>query len=76
MMSWGLDDLFALLALVLVVEGLYPALSPQSWRKMLFKFATAKDNTIRSMGLASMGLGAILLAAVHNFDAVFGLIGL
>tara|TARA_B110000459_G_C16605049_1_gene493098 strand:+ start:1172 stop:1396 length:225 start_codon:yes stop_codon:yes gene_type:complete len=69
-MSWGWDDLFALLALLLVVEGIYPAISPEYWRKMLFKFASAKDNTIRSMGVTSMVLGSILLAIVHNLDNI------
>jgi uncharacterized protein len=74
-MSWGWDDLFSLLALLLVLEGLYPAINPESWRKMLFKFASAKDNTIRSIGLSAMVAGTILLAVVHNIDAIVNLIG-
>ena len=65
-MSWGWDDFFSLVALLLVLEGIYPAISPHSWRKMLFKFASAKDTSIRSMGLSCMIIGAVLLAVVHN----------
>ena len=69
-MTWDFSDLFALIALLLVVEGLYPAISPENWRKMLFKFASLSDNTIRISGLSCMILGAILLTVVHNWDQI------
>ncbi|MEE3002988.1 MAG: DUF2065 domain-containing protein [Pseudomonadota bacterium] len=71
-MEWGLDELFALIAIVLVIEGLMPAMMPDTWRKLLFKFASYNDNTIRMMGLSSMVLGAILITVVHNWDSLTG----
>ena len=69
-MTWGLDDLFALFALLLVAEGLLPAISPDYWRKILFRFASYNDYTVRLMGLMSMITGAALLAIVHNWNAI------
>ena len=69
-MTWGLDDLFALFALLLVVEGLLPAISPDHWRKMLYRFASYNDYSVRLMGLMSMISGAALLAIVHNWDVI------
>lgn len=69
-MTWGLDDLFALLALLLVIEGLLPAISPDIWRKMLYRFAGYNDYSVRLMGLMSMITGAALLAIVHNWDSL------
>lgn len=74
-MSWGWGDFFALLALVFVLEGIYPAISPSAWRRMLLKFASAKDSAIRSMGLSLMIAGAVMLAVVHNIDAVGSMFG-
>ena len=71
-MTWGLDDLFALLALVLVLEGLLPAISPNLWRKMLLRFTSFNDYTIRVMGVVCMVAGAALLAIVHNADTLMG----
>lgn len=69
-MEWGLDELFALIAILLVLEGLLPASSPETWRKILLKFINYSDNTIRIMGLSCMIIGAITLAVIHNWDAI------
>jgi len=69
-MEWGLDELFALIAILLVLEGLLPASSPQTWRNMLLKFINYSDNSIRAVGLSCMVVGAIMLTVVHNWDAI------
>ena len=69
-MEWGWDELFALISLLLVVEGIMPAISPENWRKTVLKFASFSDNGVRFMGLTSMILGAIILAVVHNWDHI------
>ena len=53
------------LALVLVIEGLLPFLSPERWRSMLALVAQMDDRSIRAVGLGSMLLGLALLYIVH-----------
>ena len=53
------------LALVLVIEGLLPFLSPQRWRQMIVSVAQMDDRTIRNIGLGSMLLGLMMLYLVN-----------
>jgi uncharacterized protein YjeT (DUF2065 family) len=57
------DILLAALALMLVVEGLLPFLSPQSWRSVFERATRMSDGQIRFLGLSSMiaGLAMLLL---------------
>lgn len=55
----------AAMALVLVLEGLLPFLSPRRWRAMIATIATLDDSSIRRFGLVSMGLGVGLLYLVN-----------
>ena len=63
-MSWG--DLLAALALVMVIEGMVPFLSPQTMRRMLEKVAGIDDRALRLVGLFSMLCGVILLSIVRH----------
>jgi uncharacterized protein YjeT (DUF2065 family) len=47
------------LALVLVVEGLLPFLSPSGWRRMFSQMLQLNDGQIRFFGLCSIVLGLI-----------------
>lgn len=58
-MLW--QDLWAALALVMVVEGMMPFLSPQSMRRAFVQIAQMDDNTLRWAGLVSMVAGLLLL---------------
>lgn len=49
------------LALVLVIEGILPFLSPRSWRESMAQAAKLPDKTLRMMGLASMLAGVVVL---------------
>lgn len=51
------------LALVLVIEGLFPFVSPTGWRKMFIQLMQLNDGQIRFFGLCSIlaGLGMIWL---------------
>ena len=51
------------LALVLVIEGLFPFVSPTGWRKMFIQLMQLNDGQIRFFGLCSVlaGLGMIWL---------------
>ena len=49
------------LALVLIIEGAMPFISPNRWRNMLALVAQMEDRVIRNIGLGSMLLGVIML---------------
>lgn len=60
------ESLLAALCLVLVIEGLLPALAPQAWRNMVLMLAEAEPGQIRMIGIGSMILGAVLLFLVKR----------
>ncbi|EGI76740.1 DUF2065 domain-containing protein [Hylemonella gracilis] len=47
------------LAMVLVVEGLLPFISPGGWRRMFSQMLQLNDGQIRFFGLCSIVLGLI-----------------
>lgn len=53
------------LALVLIIEGIVPFLSPGTWRQMMLRVAQEQDRFIRNVGLGSMLFGLVLLYWVH-----------
>ena len=59
--NWG--DLLAALALVLVIEGIVPFISPPSLRRMLETVSQLDDRSLRITGLVSMlcGIGMLYL---------------
>jgi uncharacterized protein YjeT (DUF2065 family) len=59
------DVLPVAIALVFVLEGLAPFLSPGGWRSMLEAAGQLDDNVIRGIGLSSMLFGLVLLYWVH-----------
>lgn len=59
------DLLLGALALMLVIEGLLPFLSPGSWRTMFERATRMSDGQIRFLGLSSMVAGLLLLAIWH-----------
>lgn len=59
MISW--QDLGAALALVLILEGMLPFLSPERWRRMLETIRALNDGQLRNMGLVLISIGALLL---------------
>ena len=52
-------------ALVLVIEGILPFLSPGSWRQGMQQVVGMSNRAIRTIGLLSMLLGVILLYMVN-----------
>jgi hypothetical protein len=59
------DSIIPALALVLVIEGVLPFLSPRSWRDAMSQAAQLPDNVLRSMGLISMLAGVVILYLVR-----------
>jgi len=58
-------DLWAALALMLVLEGILPFLSPESVRRLLAAMAQVDSRSMRISGLTSMLLGVGLLYLVR-----------
>ena len=55
------DVLLAAFALMLVVEGVLPFLSPSSWRSVFERATRMTDGQIRFLGLTSMIAGVAML---------------
>ena len=62
-LNWG--DLLTALALVLVIEGIVPFVSPQSLRRMLETVSQLDNRSLRITGLVSMVLGVFMLYLVR-----------
>ncbi len=56
------DSLLTALALMLVIEGLLPFLSPTQWRQVFARVLAMSDGQIRFIGLASLLSGLAGLA--------------
>ena len=55
----------AAIALVFIVEGMLPFISPNRWRSMLAMAEQMDDRMLRNVGLGSMLFGLVLLYLVH-----------
>ncbi len=64
MIRW--HDLGAALALLLVVEGILPFLSPERLRRLLRAVDNMGDQQLRFVGITSMLLGLVLLYIVNR----------
>lgn len=60
------DVLLAGLALMLVLEGLLPFLSPTLWRQLFTRMLAMKDGQVRFIGLSCMLAGVVILYVVLN----------
>ena len=58
-------ELLIALALVMVIEGVLPFLSPGAMRKMMQAVGEMDDHSLRIGGLISMILGVIMLYLVN-----------
>lgn len=61
-----MNDFLSAVALVLIIEGIMPFLSPQSMRRWLFYVVQQNDKTLRITGLVAMLAGVILLYLVRH----------
>jgi uncharacterized protein YjeT (DUF2065 family) len=59
------DTLLLAIALVLVLEGLMPFISPMRWRQVFEQVLRMSDGQIRFLGLASILCGVILILLTH-----------
>ena len=63
-MNWA--DLGAALALVLVLEGLIPFLSPRGYRNMVQQMAQMPEQMLRNVGLVLIIVGLLLLYLIRG----------
>ena len=63
-MNWS--DLFAALALYLVLEGVMPFLRPQAVKRLMQALSGMHDQQLRLFGLISMSAGLALLYFVRS----------
>ena len=52
------DSIWAALALVLILEGLLPFISPGAWRRVFSEMLQMRDGQIRFFGLICLFAGA------------------
>ena len=55
------NTIWLALALVLVIEGLYPFASPTGWRRMFTQLLQLSDGQIRFFGLFSILCGLMVI---------------
>ena len=55
------DTLWLALALVLVIEGLYPFISPAGWRRVFTQLLQMTDGQIRMFAVASISAGLLMI---------------
>ena len=59
-MDWD-SSLWMALGLVLVIEGIFPFISPAGWRQMFAQILQLRDGQIRFCALLSILAGALVL---------------
>lgn len=55
------DTLWLAIALVLVIEGLFPFVSPAGWRRMFAQILLLNDGQLRFFGMCSILGGGLLI---------------
>lgn len=59
---WG--DLLLAGSLVLIIEGLMPAISPRGWRNMVSQASELPDRHLRAGGVVLILIGAVMFHLV------------
>lgn len=62
-MPW--TEILTAVALVCVLEGLLPFAAPHKYREMVAELARLSDNSLRTVGLAIIIVGLVLLYFVR-----------
>ena len=62
-MQW--NDLWTALALVMVIEGILPFISPKAFKQYLLSMQELSESTIRNFGLIMMLVGLVTLIFVR-----------
>jgi len=67
-MEWGL--LLKVLAMVLIIEGIMPFVTPIRWKKYLQRMIEANNRQVRIMGFVLLVVGSVLLFVAHDLFRV------
>jgi uncharacterized protein len=59
------DTFLMAIALMLVLEGILPFVSPNAWRETFQKLLQLEDGQIRFIGLSAMLIGLIMLYLIN-----------
>lgn len=60
-----MQDLLTAVALLLIIEGILPFVSPRTLRRVLFSIVQHNDKALRLTGLGTMLAGVLLLYLVR-----------
>lgn len=63
-MAW--DDLWRALALVMIIEGLFPFIAPARWQQMLQQVTQTEPRILRAIAGGVMISGLILLQLLRH----------
>ena len=63
-MNWG--DLLAAFALVMIIEGIIPFISPQGYKNTMQQLTAMPESTLRSISFGLMLVGAVSLYFVRS----------
>ncbi|MBT8089771.1 MAG: DUF2065 domain-containing protein [Gammaproteobacteria bacterium] len=63
-MYW--KEILTAIALVCVIEGMLPFISPAKYRQMVAEIAQLRDSQIRNIGLVVMIVGLLVLFTVRG----------
>lgn len=63
-MDW--TDFLTALALVFVIEGVLPFISPDRYRETMLQLVNLDSDTLRKIGIGSMVIGVVLLYLVRR----------
>ncbi len=55
------DAIWSAIALVFLIEGLLPLISPAGWRRMFMQLIHLRDGQIRFFALLSIAVGVLML---------------
>ena len=60
-MSFDGDTLWVAFGLMLIIEGIFPFMSPQGWRDRMIQILSLHDGQIRFFGLVCVLVGLLML---------------
>ena len=60
-----MQDLLTAIALMLIIEGILPFVSPRNLRRALFSIVQQNDKSLRLTGLGTMLAGVVLLYLIR-----------
>ncbi len=63
-MNWG--DLLTALALVMIIEGIIPFISPKGYKNTMQQLTAMPELTLRSIGFGLMLVGVVFLYFVRG----------